>query len=239
MKRHRPCPTLLSILLFGGILLGILNAPVKAATITAKTYLVVGTGSIRGSSLNAAKEQAIAACKASAVQLMTAELMPLEILVQQFPTVDRLIFQKADRYIQYYKVLSKNREDRHYRVLVQVKVSARQIADQLRKSGIMTTNAKPLTTLTVTVVGTQDLASFVLFRSSLSKLEGVESVQNREMLPNQTTLAVNYRGTAGTFAEALVVKKYAGFSARVYDETENTFRVELIPDENPGASNTN
>ncbi len=226
------------ILLGGIVLLGGL-AIAATAPVPAKTYLVVGTGVIRGDSLNAAKEQAIAACKASAVQLMTAELMPPEILVQQFPTVDRTIFQKADQFIQYYKVLSENREERHYRVLVQAKVSARQITDQLRQAGILTAEAKPLTPLTVTVVGTQDLSSFVLFRSTLNQLEGVESVQNREIQPNQTTLAVNYRGSAGSFAEALVVKKYAGFAARVYEESANTFRVELIPDETPGAANTN
>ena len=239
MKLQYFFPRFMTMLLGGIILWGAPATPEAATTVASKTYLVVGTGTIRGDSLNAAKEQAIAACKSSAVQLMTAELMPLEILVQQFPMVDRTIFQKADQFIQYYKVLSENREERRYRVLVQAKVSARQIADQLRQAGILTADTKPLTPLTVTVVGTQDLSSFVLFRSTLNQLEGVESVQNREIRPNQTTLAVDYRGSAGTFAEALVVKKYAGFTARVYEETENTFRVELIPDETPGATNTN
>ena len=64
-------------------------------------------------------------------------------------------------------------------------------------------------------------------------------MQNREMQANQTTLAVSFRGSADEFAEALLVKKYAGFSARVYEESENTFRVELSPEETPGAANTN
>ncbi len=239
MRRQTIYSQSMTLLLSMLFLYGGMAAPVKAATIAAKTYLVVGTGSIKGDSLNAAKEQAIAECKALAVQLMTAELMPQEILVQQFPVVDRAIFQKADQFIQYYKVLSENREDRHYRVLVQAKVSARQIGEQLRNAGVLMEDAKPLTPLTVTVIGTQDLSNFVLFRSTLSKLEGVESVQNREMQANQTTLAVSFRGSADEFAEALLVKKYAGFSARVYEESENTFRVELSPEETPGAANTN
>jgi hypothetical protein len=229
----------MTMLLGGIILFGAPATSVAATTVASKTYLVVGTGSIKGDSLNAAKEQAISACKSSAVQLMTAELMPLEILVQQFATVDRTIFQKADQFIQYYKVLGENREDRRYRVLVQAKVSARQIADRLRQAGILTADTKSLTPLTVTVVGTENLSSFVLFRSTLNQMEGVASVQNREIQPNQTTLAVSYRGSAGSFAEALVVKKYAGFTARVYEESASTFRVELIPDETPGAANTN
>jgi hypothetical protein len=239
MKLKKSFPSHVSVLLSALFLLGGLAAPVEAATVAAKTYLVVGAGTIRGQSLNAAKEQAIAECKATAVQLMTAEIMPPEILVQQFPLVDRAIFQKADQFIQYYRVLAENREDRHYRVLVQVKVSARQITDGLQKAGIRMVDTQPLTALTVTVVGTEDLSSFVLFRSTVSKLEGVESVQNREIQANQTTLAVNYRGRPDTFAEALLLKRYAGFSARVYEESENTFRVELIPDTNPGAADAN
>ncbi len=239
MKRQTLSSRSAALFLSTLVLCAGLASPAKAATIAAKTYLVVGTGSIRGDSLNAAKEQAIAECKALAVQLMAAELMPQEILVQQFPLVDRTIFQKADQFIQYYKVLSENREDRHYRVLVQAKVSARQIGEQLRNAGILMEDTKPLTPLMVTVIGTQDLSNFVLFRSTLSKLEGVASVQNREMQANQTTLAVSFRGSADEFAEALLVKKYAGFSARVYEESENTFRVELSPEETPGAANTN
>jgi hypothetical protein len=228
------------LLLVGTLIcLGGTDAPANAASVAAKTYLVVGSGTIRGESLNAAKDQAIAECKASAVQMMTAEIMPPEILVAQFPLVDRAIFRNPDRFIQYYKVLSEHREDRHYRVLVQAKVSARQIADQLRKAGVQMADTKPLTPLTVTVIGTQDLSSFVLFRSTLSKLEGVESVQSREIQSNQAILAVNYRGRADTFAEALLVKRYAGFSARVYEEMKNTFRVELIPDGSPGAGEAN
>jgi hypothetical protein len=239
MKFKRSFPSHVSVLLSVMILLGGLAAPVEAATVAAKTYLVVGAGTIQGESLNAAKDQAIAECKAVAVQLMTAEIMPPEILVQQFALVDRAIFQKADLFIQYYKVLAENREGRHYRVLVQAKVSARQITDQLQKAGIRMADTQPLTPLTVMVVGTEDLSSFVLFRSTLSKMEGVESVQNREIQSNQTTLAVNYRGRPDTFAEALILKKFAGFSARVYEESENSFRVELIPDTKPGAADAN
>ncbi len=233
--RHRGAHLLLTaVLLCGG-----LATPAEAATVAAKTYLVVGSGTIRSGSLNAAKEQAITECKNLAVQLMTAEVMPQEMLVEQFVEVDRAIFQNAAQFIQYYKVLSENKDDRYYRVLVQAKVSARQITDHLRKAGLLIEDTKPLTPLTVTVLGTEDLSSFVLFRSTLSKMEGVASVQNREMQANQTTLAVKYRGGADEFAEALLVKKYAGFNARVYEESENTFRVELMPEARPGAVDSN
>jgi hypothetical protein len=228
-----------SLLLTAVFFYGGLAIPARAAVVAAKTYLVVGSGTIRGGSLNAAKEQAITECKNLAVQLMTAEVMPQEMLVQQFAQVDRAIFQNAAQFIQYYKVLGENKDERHYRVLVQAKVSARQITDQLRKAGLLVADTKPLTPLTVNVLGTQDLSSFVLFRSTLSKMEGVASVQNREMQADQTTLAVKYRGRANEFAEALLVKKFVGFSARVYEESENTFRVELIPEAKPGAANSN
>jgi hypothetical protein len=197
----------------------------------AKTFVVVGTGQIADASLGPAKDQAIAACKRAAVELMTAEMLPLDILVQQFATIDSTIFSQADKFIQYYKVLGENQQDKQYRVLVEAKVSSPLLKERLRASGILAADSRPLTPLTVTVVGTDNLSSFVLFRSSLAKLDGVESLQNREIGPNQTTLLVNYRGSANAFAEALLTRQYAGFTTRVYQADAANFRIELIPNQ--------
>jgi hypothetical protein len=194
-----------------------------------RTFIVVGTGQLKDSSLGSAKEQAIAACKRVAVERMTAEMLPLDTMVQQFATIDSAIFSQADKFIQYYKVLAENQQNNQYRVLVEAKVSNLLLKEKLRSSGILSADARPLIPLTVTVVGTDNLSSFVLFRSSLAKLDGVESIQNKEIGPDQTTLQVNFRGTPNAFADALLTKQYAGFTTRVYQAEDGSFRIELVP----------
>ena len=207
------------------------NVSAQSTEPASKTYLVVGTSQIQKENPNATKEQAIAACKRSAVEQMTAELVPLEILVQQFKAIDTVIYSQADKFIQYYKMLNEMRRENQYRVLVQAKVSGRMIQERLRSAGILSADARPVLKLSLTVLGTDNLSSFVLFRSSLNKMPGVEGVQIQEILPNQTTLAVGYRGTSGAFAEALLREQHEGFTTRVFQESENAFRIDLVPTE--------
>jgi hypothetical protein len=198
-----------------------------------KTYVVVGSSDVQKAGLNAAKESAIADGKRIAVEQMTAEIVPLEVLIQQFAAIDTVIYNQSDKFIQYYKLLGERQEGNRLRVLVQAKVSAGMIREKLRSTGILTADARPLVPLSLAVVGSDNLASFVLFRSTLNKMAGVEDVQISEILPNQTTLAVKYRGTAGAFAEALLREPHDGFTIRVFQETNETFRIDLAPVETP------
>jgi len=215
------------------VLTGTADGVAQSAATDSKTYVVVGTSSVKDGGLNAAKEKAIADCKRIAVEQMTAEIVPLDILVQQFAAIDTAIYDQADKFIQYYKMLSERQQDSQLRVLVQAKVSGRMIQEKLRSAGILTAAGRPLVQLSLAVVGSDNLSSFVLFRGTLNNMAGVEDVQISEILPNQTTLAVAYRGTAGAFAEALLKEAHEGFSIRVYQETDTTFRIELAPAEKP------
>jgi len=217
------------ILTLSFLIAGAVEATAQTSVPASKTFLVVGTSLVQKESLNAAKENAIANCKRTAVEQMTAELLPLEMLVQHFSAINTVIYSQADKFIQYYKMLNELRQGNQYRVLVQAKVSGQMIQERLRSAGILSADARPLTQLSLIVLGTDNLSSFVLFRSSLNKLEGVEAVQIREILPNQTTLAVGYRGTASAFAEALLKEKHDGFTTRVYQESEKSFRIDLAP----------
>ena len=215
------------------VLAGAADGVAQSAATDSKTYVVVGTSSVKDGGLNAAKERAIADCKRIAVEQMTAEIVPLDILIQQFAVIDTAIYGQADKFIQYYKMLSERQQDSQLRVLVQAKVSGRMIQEKLRSDGILTAAGRPLVQLSLAVVGSDNLSSFVLFRSTLNNMSGVEDVQISEILPNQTTLAVAYRGTAGAFAEALLKEPHEEFSIRVYQETDTTFRIELAPAEKP------
>ena len=196
-----------------------------------KTYVTVGTGEVPQAGPNAVKDKAIRACKRTAVEQMTAELLALDVLIQQFEAIDKMIYEQADQFIQYYKVLNERRDGSTYRVLVQVKVSGQMIKEKLRSAGILSADARPVSPLSLSVVGTENLSSFVLFRSTLNKMPGVEDVQISEMLPNQTTLAVAYRGAAADFAEALLRQPHEGYGIRVYQESDQAYRIDLAPAE--------
>jgi len=225
----------ISLAIIGVLIFGLGAAPVAAQSSApdSKTFVVVGSSDIQKAGLNAAKDKAIADGKRIAVEQMTAEILPLDVLIQQFDAIDTVVYNQADKFIQYYKLLGERQEGNRFRVLVQAKVSARMIQERLRQAGILTADARPLLPLSLVVVGSENLSSFVLFRSALNKMAGVEDVQISEILPNQTTLAVKYRGTVGAFAEALLRQPQEGYTIRVFQETDDTFRIDLAPADTP------
>jgi hypothetical protein len=233
LKSMMSLPRNLSLGIFFVFLLLVTRTPAVAQSPApeSKTFVVVGSSDIPKAGLNAAKDNAITDGKRIAVEEMTAEIVPLEVLIQQFAAIDTVIYGQADKFIQYYKLLGEHQQDNRFRVLLQAKVSARLIQERLRSAGILTADARPLVQLSLIVVGSDNLSSFVLFRSALNKMAGVEGAQISEMLPNQTTLAVQYRGTASAFAEALLREPHEGYTIRVFQESDQVFRIDLAPAE--------
>lgn len=217
------------LLVFALLILVVSQAAGQSRPPASKTYIVAGTSAVTPNGLNAAKENAISDGKRIAVEQMTAELLGLEVLIQQFAAIDTVIYDQADKFIQYYKVLGENHRESTYRVLVQAKVSGEMITDRLRAAGILAREKGSATALSLRVMGSDHLSSFVLFRGNLAGMPGVDDVQISEILPNQTTLTVAYRGTAGDFAEALVRQPREGYTLRVFQESDTVFRIDLAP----------
>jgi hypothetical protein len=83
--------------------------------------------------------------------------------------------------------------------------------------------------LKLMVKGTRYLANFVQFRKILREVAGVLSVQTREMKPDESTLLVEFQGNTEAFADALMAQTYDSFGINIYETTQDTLKVELIP----------
>lgn len=195
-----------------------------------KTFVVVGKSDVSGKNQEAARAQAVADAKRSAVELMTGEFLPLETLVDRFRDLNRLIFARPDEFIEYYRVLGEIQTDADLRLLVQATVSAKTLEQQLRTNGILANESSSARELELTVQGSGELPDLVSFRRSLTEMEGVEDARMREMRANAAILAVQWQGTTDSFADALVRQHYEGFKVRVYQTSENALRVELVGD---------
>jgi len=106
-------------------------------TATTKTFVVVGTATMHGGNVTAAREKAIADGLVTAVALMTQELLEEESLVDNFSRLNELLFDQTSTFIQGYKVLTEAGQDRSYRVVVQATVSGENISSQLTEAGII------------------------------------------------------------------------------------------------------
>jgi hypothetical protein len=102
-----------------------------------KTFVVIGTASVQGTNVSAAREKAIADGLVTAVALMTEELLEVEVFVREFAKLNELLFEQTNTFIQDYKVLTEADLDNRYRVAVEATVSRRKISKLLSDSGIL------------------------------------------------------------------------------------------------------
>ncbi len=113
------------------------NALQAQESATTKTFVVVGTATLHGDNVAAAREKAIADSLVTAVALMTQELLKVDSLVDNFSQLNELLFDQTSTFIQGYKVLTEAGQDKSYRVIVQATVSGKKISKKLTDAGIL------------------------------------------------------------------------------------------------------
>jgi hypothetical protein len=114
------------------------NSVVQAEeSVKTKTFVVIGTATVRGTNVSGAREAAISDTLITAVALMTEELLQTESLVDNFSQLNALLFDQTSKFIQDYKVLTEGAHGQSYRVVVQATVSGNKISKQLYDAGIL------------------------------------------------------------------------------------------------------
>ncbi len=101
------------------------------------TFIIMGAGNVKKEDVAAARRDAIKNCLVTAVGLEAAGLMNIDSMVQNFETLNEILYTNIDKFIRGYKVLTEARSDSTYRVMVQVTVSSKMVKRKLTKAGIM------------------------------------------------------------------------------------------------------
>jgi len=104
-----------------------------------KTYVVIGAATVYGGNVSAAREKAISNSLVTAVALMIGDLLQVDSLVDNFPQLNQLLFDRTKTYVRDYKVLTEATRGNSYRVVVKATVSGKKISKQLSDAGILRT----------------------------------------------------------------------------------------------------
>jgi hypothetical protein len=195
-----------------------------------RTLVVFGSAPVQGSNVTAARDAAIAGSLMQAVVLSAMEILSPEGFAENFRKLNEQLLDRPDAYIQDFRVLSEAVVAKQHRVVVQATVNVAQISELLAGAGL--TSGKAATApsqLALTVEGSGNLANFVKFRKALGGLSGVESIQVRDLKPNETTLLVAYKGAAKDLGDALMQQSFDAFTLAVAEAGEGTLRVVMSP----------
>ncbi len=98
-----------------------------------------------------------------------------------------------------------------------------QILEEWRKE------IKKLVNIELAVEGTANFANFVQFRKTLNDISGVNRVQLKEMRVDESVISVDFQGNAKELADALMLEAFDSFGINIYEVSQNSLRIELIP----------
>lgn len=191
-----------------------------------RTVIVIGSAPVPGGQATAVREAAIANSLMNAVALTAIESLSPEGFSENFKKLSEQLLDKPDEYIQEYKLLSETVSAKQHRVVVQTTVKARAIRERMAVAGLVGGKSAGVSAspIAFTVEGSGNLANFVKFRKVLSGIPGVESIQVRDMKPNETTLVVTYKGASKDLATALAQQSFDSFAVSVEEAGEGALR---------------
>lgn len=80
----------------------------------------------------------------------------------------------------------------------------------------------------INVHGTSELVNFVRFRKILGKIKGVSAIHILELKPDESTISVDYDGSAKGLAEELMLHTFESFGLDIYEVLPGKLGIELI-----------
>lgn len=96
----------------------------------------VGDSQIRGEDMSTSRKGAIASSLIAAVTDVLTDMVSPEVLVGNFQALNESVFNKPDKFVRDYKVLTESTHGKRHRVMVEASVSKRRLRTALKKRGI-------------------------------------------------------------------------------------------------------
>ncbi|MGD2126887.1 MAG: hypothetical protein PVG99_12455 [Desulfobacteraceae bacterium] len=140
-----------SKVIFGLIVLSIFTVTLVGAEtgkgIDKKEILVVGTGNIAGGNIARAREAAISDALIRGVEEYLSRRLGSQGMMNNFPRLIRDVIPKAREEIENFYILTGERTDKHYKVLVRLKINEKVIEEKFREIGLVLTGGPPIKVL--------------------------------------------------------------------------------------------
>ncbi|MFP4446632.1 MAG: hypothetical protein ACLFPD_10360 [Desulfosudaceae bacterium] len=127
-----------------GLLLILALALPGAAGAKSLTISAVGTASVDGEDTAAAKNAAIGNALAAAADAALQQLVPADVLTDNFERIDALFFEKSEKYVSNYVVQAVYRQKNRCRALVKADIDGTEMEKRVTRAGIlMDLSARP------------------------------------------------------------------------------------------------
>lgn len=120
------------------IILGLFSLPLALAQSNPSdgTVHVVGSSTIQGSNMSTGRQNAVDNGLVVAVSRVLTDMVPPDTLAGNFQLINDTILNRADQFIQDYKVITESTVNQTYRLFLQATVSVPRLKSSLKNAGV-------------------------------------------------------------------------------------------------------
>jgi hypothetical protein len=160
-----------------------------------------------------ARNVAIANGKRNALETAIAELIPEDVLLENYETINEHVYRHSERFIDTFRILSEGSKENVYEVTLESTIAVERLTKTLIDLGLMEEDlARERSRFRLTVSQVSCGSCFRALQEYLkNEMQGVEEVSLYAISPGRLTLEILYRGAPETFQDAITSKRFQDF----------------------------
>jgi hypothetical protein len=109
-----------------------------------KDIIAIGTGLVTDENVARARKEAVADALNKGVEQYLARRLGTQGMITNFPTLVEGVVSSENQEIESFNILAEQRVDKHYKVLVKLRVNERVMQERFREKGVVLLNDRPV-----------------------------------------------------------------------------------------------
>lgn len=210
---RRALSRIVVVLLFPGLLTAFFSGFIEQAFGRVLTMTTAGSTIILEGNLARARNMAIVNGKRNALEAAVMELIPESAVFENYEVINKNIYQRSERFIDTYRILSERSRENVYEVNLESRVVVEKLRETLVTLGLLEEDQWiEQSRFRLKISGVSCSPCLRAVKEYLeNEMEGVKEVSLYAISPGRFTLDIVFRGDMGTFQFALVSKDFENF----------------------------
>ena len=177
------------------------------------TLVTSGRTLVIEGNLAQARNVAIGNGKRNALETALAELIPGDLLLENYETINEHVYRRYESFIDTFRILSEGSKENIYEATLESTIALERLTKTLIDLGFIQEGlAREQSRFRLTVSQVSCGFCFKALQEYLqNEMQGIEGVSLCAISPGRFTLEILYRGAPETFQDTITSKSFQGF----------------------------
>ena len=197
-----------------------------------RTVTAEGVAEIQGGAKDMARDAALEDAQKRAVVQAIGILIDPQTRVENYQLISDKILSRTKGYIKRYTIAGETVDSGLLRVSINADIALGKLTDDLSGIGILAVYSREAggtKSVNITVTGLNK-TQFVKFKDALrNQVRGIKDLHERSFSGNTAKISVDWKGSAQSLSDELLLKDFGTFAVEVVGSTANSLELRVAP----------